>query len=219
MIPLYDTNPTKNISYITMALIVANAGIFFAQATSGHFNLYLFQYGVTPLEILNMRDVEPTIPYPIGITIITSMFLHGGLMHIAGNMLFLWIFGNNIEDIFGHFQFMLFYILCGIAAVFAHIYQFTNSDLPLVGASGAVSGILAAYLIAFPRAKVHTLFWFFIIVKIFPLPAWLLITTWFLVQIMSIGNADQIAWGSHVGGFLAGIILYPFFRLGKELPA
>ena len=212
MIPLYDTNPTKTFCYVTITLIIANIAIFFSQITSVNYNMYLFQYGVTPLEIMNLKDIEPTIPFPVEITIITSMFLHGGFMHIAGNMLFLWIFGNNIEDVFGHAQFIIFYLLCGVAAVFAHIYQFSSSDLPLVGASGAISGILAAYLIAFPQAKVHTLFWFFIIIKVIPIPAWLLISFWFIAQVMALGSSGQIAWGSHVGGFLAGIILYPVFK-------
>jgi membrane associated rhomboid family serine protease len=214
MIPLYDSNPTRNFPIVTVSIIAATVAIFFLHVTSGNFNLYIFRYGAIPSELTGFIDREPYIPYPVHLTAVTSLFLHGGLFHLAGNMLFLWIFGNNVEDIFGRIPFAVYFLLCGIGATAAHAIQFSSSDIPLVGASGAISGLMAAYLIAFPHAKVHVLFWFFIFIKVIPFPAWLVITIWFLVQLLNFGAPGaptQIAWGAHVGGFIVGLILYPPF--------
>lgn len=214
MIPLYDSNPTKKFPVITVAIMAATIAIFFLQVSSGNYNLYLFQYGAIPSELTGFIDKEPYIPYPVHLTAVTSLFLHGGFFHLAGNMLFLWIFGNNVEDIFGRTSFVFYYLLCGVAATAAHSLQYSSSDIPLVGASGAISGLMAAYLIAFPYAKVHVLFWFFIFIKVIPIPAWLVISFWFVVQILNFsapGAPAQIAWGAHVGGFIAGLALYPLF--------
>lgn len=220
MIPLYDSNPTRNFPIVTVLIIAANVALFFYQASSGNFNRYLFQYGAIPSELTGFVDMEPHIPYPVHMTVVTSLFMHGGLFHLAGNMLFLWIFGNNVEDIFGRIPFTIYYLLCGIGATAAHTIQFSSSNIPLVGASGAISGIMAAYLIAFPRAKVHVLFWFFIFIKVIPFPAWFVITIWFLLQLLNFsapGAPTQIAWGAHVGGFLVGLSLYlPFIGYARS---
>ena len=220
MIPLYDSNPTRNFPIITILIIATAVVTFFFQVNSQNFNLHIFQYGAIPSELSGFIDKEPYIPYPIQLTAVTSLFLHGGFFHLAGNMLFLWIFGNNVEDIFGRTGFTLYYLLCGIGATTAHIIQNSSSDIPLVGASGAISGLMAAYLIAFPRAKVHVLFWFFIFFKVIPFPAWFVISIWFILQIMNFtaaGATTQIAWGAHVGGFLTGLALYlPFIGYARE---
>lgn len=219
MIPLYDSNPTRNFPIVTISIIASTVAIFFLQVSTGKFNLYTFQYGAIPVELAGFVDIEPYIPYPVHLTAVTSLFMHGGLFHLAGNMLFLWIFGNNVEDIFGSIPFIFYYLLCGIGATAAHTIQYSSSDIPLVGASGAISGLMAAYLIAFPRAKVHILFWFFIFFKVIPFPAWFVISVWFAIQLVNFsapGAPAQIAWGAHVGGFLIGLALYlPFRRYAR----
>ncbi len=216
MIPLYDNNPTRRIPFLTIAFITINVFVFGLQLKAGpHFQRFILQYGAIPFEIMNSVDIYPPNPFPVQSSLISSMFMHGGLFHLLGNMLFLWIFGNNVEDIQSPLRFIVFYILCGLVAAFSHILQNVDSHVPMVGASGAVSGILAAYVLAFPRARVHTLFWFFIFIRVIPLPAWIVIGMWFLVQISNVGAPGQVAWGAHVGGFMAGLILAPFFRKRK----
>lgn len=208
MIPLYDDNPTRSKPVVTIALIAANAAVFLFMAQSGRmFGKYVYQYGAIPMEITHSVDIFPYIGIPVQVTLLSSMFMHGGVAHIGGNMLYLWIFGNNVEDILGPLRFIAFYILSGIGAAMFHIVQNAESTTPMVGASGAISGILAAYLLSFPRARVYTFFWFIIFIRIIPLPAWVVIGLWFLIQISNLGSGGQIAWGAHVGGFITGVVL------------
>ena len=213
MIPLYDSVPTRTNPVLTFALIALNVAVFGAQLGAGrHFERLLFQFGAIPLEIVNSVDLYPYNPFPVQTTLITSMFMHGGLWHLAGNMLYLWIFGNNVEDVLGKTRFIFFYFTCGIAAAMSHIMQFPTSTIPMVGASGAVSGILAGYVLEFPRARVLTFFWFIFFFRIIPLPAWILIGFWFMLQIVNLGEGGQVAWSAHVGGFVTGLVLWPILR-------
>ena len=149
----------------------------------------------------------------------SSMFLHGGWMHLIGNMLFLYIFGDNVEDRFGHLKYLVFYFIAGITAAATQIYMFPNSEVPMVGASGAIAGVLGAYVFMFPTAKVLTLLPIFFFFQLIELPAFLFLGIWFIMQILSgmfalgIGaDAGGVAWWAHIGGFVAGIVLFPFLR-------
>lgn len=214
MIPLYDSNPTWRKPVVTIALIAINFAVFGLQLDAGRdFNRVLWQYGAIPAEIINSVDMVPYNPLPVRSTLVSSLFLHGGFMHLAGNMLFLWIFGNNVEDVLGRVRFVIFYLACGLAAGLFYIAQNPDSTVPLVGASGAIAGVLAAYVLAFPKARVYTLFWFIIFIRIIPLPAWLVIGLWFLIQLGNLGAGGQVAWIAHVGGFLTGLVLWPIFRI------
>lgn len=147
----------------------------------------------------------------------TSMFMHGGWMHLIGNLWFLWIFGNNIEDSMGHLRFVVFYLVTGLAAAMAHVLTAPGSTVPMVGASGAISGIMGAYLVLYPRARVDTLFFFFVFIRVIPLPAWLMLGYWMLLQIAgsaataAVGGGG-VAYAAHIGGFLAGVALIFVFR-------
>lgn len=212
MIPLYDNNPTRRFPIITVLLIAANVAVFLYIAFSAApFQQFIVRYGAVPAFIVQ-SGAPAHGPLPPGATIFTAMFMHAGFFHLAGNMLFLWIFGNNVEDIQGRGSFLLFYLLCGVAAAAAHIYSDPFSAVPMVGASGAVSGVLAAYLLAFPRAQVYTLFWFVIFARVIPIPAVLFIGFWFLMQMLNMGSGGSVAWGAHIGGFVAGLLLAPVFR-------
>lgn len=179
------------------------------------------QYAVVPVEILRGTDLPPAIPLPIWITLLTSMFLHGGLMHLLGNMLFLWIFGDNVEDAMGPARFLVFYLLCGIAAAFAQIAIDPGSPIPLIGASGAIAGVLAAYFMLFPFARVLTLIPIFFFLRLIPVPAVFLLGFWFVLQVISgagsLGSGGGVAWFAHIGGFIAGAILVFGFR-GRGVP-
>jgi membrane associated rhomboid family serine protease len=141
------------------------------------------------------------------------MFLHGGWFHLVGNMWFLWVFGNNIEDAMGAGRFTVFYVLAGTIAALAHVFANPASPVPMVGASGAISGVMGAYLVLYPRARVDTLFFFLIFFRIIPLPAWVILGYWFVIQLLSAGAAagGGVAYGAHVGGFLAGLLLVRLF--------
>ncbi|MGA1826328.1 MAG: rhomboid family intramembrane serine protease [bacterium] len=219
MIPLKDDVPTETFPIDTILIIGINIFIFLYQASLGIGGQRLvYSYGIMPYEIIRFKDIAPTIPYPIYATLFTSMFLHGGFFHLAGNMLYLWIFGNNVEDAVGHFKFLIFYFTCGIAAGFLYIILNPNSKVPLIGASGAISGILGAYLLLYPRARVHTLIIFIFFVQIIKIPAVIVLGFWIIIQILnylsSIGTVSSggIAWLAHIGGFFAGLFLIRYFK-------
>jgi membrane associated rhomboid family serine protease len=228
-LPLKDRNPTLHFPVVTVSLIIANIVVFLYEFSLGSdVNAFIAAYGATPYEITQNIDMtgwyrgvpivhEPGPPI-IYLTLISSMFLHGSFFHIFGNMLYLWIFGNNIEDILGSGRFLAFYLGCGIIAALAHIVTEPQSPIPMVGASGAVSGVLGAYLISFPRARVLTLLFFFIFIRIIELPAAFLLFFWFVIQAfsgaasLSSGIASGgVAWFAHIGGFLAGALFMMFF--------
>ncbi|MBI5755957.1 MAG: rhomboid family intramembrane serine protease [Nitrospirae bacterium] len=215
MIPLRDDNPTNTFPYVTITLIVLNIVIFFYEISMGpRFEFFLDMYGAKPLFVLNMT--APAGYPPPYMTIFTSMFLHAGFFHVAGNMLYLWIFGNNIEDSMGHIRFVIFYLISGIVAVYIFALVNPVSTIPMVGASGAVSGVLGAYLVLFPRAKVLTLVPFGFYMQVIKVPAVFVLGFWIVVQIIngmvSGGRGGGVAWFAHIGGFLAGIILIGLFK-------
>ncbi len=181
---------------------------------------FIFEYGVIPGELTSFTDLPPKLDppllpaLPVYLSIVTSTFLHGGLIHLLGNMLFLWIFGDNIEDAMGRVRFVLFYFACGAGAVLFQTVANINSGVPMVGASGAIAGVMAAYLLLYPNSRVLTLvpiFFFFTFIEI---PAFLLLGLWFFFQLMSSPSAGSsgVAFLAHVGGFLTGIALTPYFK-------
>ncbi|UCB45266.1 MAG: rhomboid family intramembrane serine protease [Spirochaetota bacterium] len=213
--PLKDENPAETFPYITVLLIAVNCFMFFITLAMGRNSYYLVAgYGVVPFEITHAVDIEPKVLFGPYITLITSLFLHGSFWHLLGNMWFLWIFGNNIEDIEGHFRFIIFYFLGGIAASFLQIAVNPSSTIPTIGASGAVSAILGAYMLKFPRARVKTLLFIFIFITIINVPAIAFIGIWFFIQLISsVGRAGEgVAWFAHIGGFIFGLLTIKLFE-------
>jgi membrane associated rhomboid family serine protease len=218
MIPLKDDNPTNTFPLITIGLLGINIIVYVYQLTlsSEGLETFLFRYGAIPSRIIHPfmgdHNFPQTIPY--GLTIFSAMFLHGGLFHLLGNMLYLWIFGNNVEDYLGHVNFFIFYLISGFFAAFIQTLSDLNSLIPMIGASGAIAGVLGAYLVLFPRANVSTLFIFIIFFKIIKVPAVLILGLWFLVQLLNAGTVGgSVAWYAHVGGFLTGAVLIRTFKV------
>lgn len=207
MLPLRDTEPSYTRPYMTIYLIVLNVLAFLYETSLDPFarNVFIADYGLVPA-----RFYAPDI--------LTSMFLHGGWLHLLGNMWFLWIFGDNIEDILGHGKFLVFYLLCGTAAALSQVLLSADSRVPMVGASGAIAGVMGAYCVRFPHARVLTLVFFFFITTI-ELPAFIVLAIWFIMQLFSgvgsigFSQASQggTAFFAHIGGFLAGIALIYVF--------
>lgn len=215
MIPFKDDNPTHRFPFLTISLITVNVLVFFIQATSAADPRRIaYAYGAIPHLLLSFQVVQPIHPF---MTVFTSMFMHGGLLHVGTNMLFLWIFGNNIEDRLGYGRFIPFYLLCGIIAAYAHAITSPSSTVPMIGASGAVSGILGAYILLYPHARIHTLIFLGFFVQVVRLPAMVVIGFWIFIQfidgLLSKGLADQggVAWFAHIGGFVAGLLLIKVF--------
>lgn len=211
MIPFKDDNPTVRFPYVTIALIALNIVIFLFQSLyPSDPGKIVYSYGAIPHLLLTFDTVQPIHP---AMTVFTSMFMHGGLLHLGTNMLYLWIFGNNIEDKLGCGKFILFYLLCGIGAAYSHAFADPHSMIPMIGASGAVSGVLGAYLLLFPAARVHTLIFLGFFIQVVRLPAVVVIGFWIILQfingLISKGAASQggVAWFAHIGGFVLGIVL------------
>ncbi|MGD8564429.1 MAG: rhomboid family intramembrane serine protease [Desulfarculaceae bacterium] len=213
MIPIKDENPTQRIPYVTVTLMALNVLVYVYQLilpAEGEFIL-LHQYGLVPAWLTGLSDVQlPGDWLPRVTTLISYAFVHGGFMHLAGNMLYLWIFGNNIEDVLGPVRFLAFYLLGGVLAALAQVATGPGSTLPMVGASGAIASVLGAYLILFPRANVVVLIWFFFFVRLIRVPAILMLGLWFLIQVLGAGGPG-VAWMAHIGGFVAGLLLIRFF--------
>ncbi|OGW02785.1 MAG: rhomboid family intramembrane serine protease [Nitrospinae bacterium RIFCSPLOWO2_12_39_16] len=218
MIPLKDDNPTKIFPIVTIGIIAANILVFIYQLSLGAgYEKFIFTYGAFPYEITHSVDIGPPVQMPVFFTVYSSMFMHGGFMHIIGNMLYLWIFGNNIEDSMGHIRFIFFYLICGTVASLTHIFLAPNSKIPMVGASGAVSGILGAYLLLFPHARILTLVTFGFFIKMIKIPAMVVLGFWIVLQFLnstvaSGSEGGGVAWFAHIGGFFAGLILINFFK-------
>lgn len=218
MIPIHDDNPTSITTYITYLLIILCGLVFFWELSlAEQVERAFYSLGVVPAVLMGNQPLLPElVMIPAWASVFTSMFMHGGWMHLLSNMLYLWIFGNNIEDAMGHWRFVLFYLLCGIAAVFAQVLPDPGSTVPMIGASGAISGVLGAYLLLYPNARVLMaipLGIFFYTVRI---PAGLVLFFWFGMQLFSSYMSGEqqggVAFGAHIGGFLAGMALIPFFR-------
>jgi membrane associated rhomboid family serine protease len=214
-IPLHDDTPLRVIrfQFVTIAIIVLNVAVFLIW---GAFSNDVVQasiasgFGVVPSELFNGGGVHNPVPEPL--TLITYLFLHGGWMHLIGNMLFLWVFADNVEDAFGYIGFIIFYLLCGAVAGLVFAFMAPGSENPLIGASGAVSGVLASYLVLYPRARV----WILLFLRIpVPLPAVWVLGGWFLLQVFSLAAAgphEEVAWWAHIGGFAVGLILTAILR-------
>jgi membrane associated rhomboid family serine protease len=216
VIPLRDTIPSRTAPLVTVALIAANFLVFLHETALGpYLPQFIEHYGLTPYVFVHWGDqfgspLDPARFLPL----FTSMFWHGGWGHLLGNMLYLWIFGDNVEDRLGHGRFLLFYVGCGLAAALTQVALSPESTLPTVGASGAIAGVLGAYLISFPRSRVLTLF----IVWLVEIPAVAYLAIWFVMQLLSgvasLGQPDGmggVAWWAHVGGFVAGIVAVAVF--------
>lgn len=225
-LPLKDDNPGETVPFITIGLIIINVlvtlyQIYLLFAAGPKAQYFIYNYGAIPLKLSrNLLSFPPHIENS-QITLITSMFLHGGFLHLAGNMLYLWIFGNNVEDALGHFRYLIFYFLCGIAAAYLHILTAPYSKLPMIGASGAVSGVLGAYLLLFPRARVLSLIFLGFFWDLVRVPAMIVLGFWIVLQlvygIFSLGgpSGGGVAWFAHVGGFVAGMALLFIFKKRK----
>lgn len=219
MIPIHDDNPTDKPTYVTWALIAICVLVFIVQYTAAPAitRQITYSFGLIPAVLNNFASLPAEVHrVSAEATLLTSMFLHGGFMHLAGNMLYLWIFGNNIEDCMGHLKFVLFYLLCGAAAAYAQVLFNPDSTIPMVGASGAISGVLGAYLLVYPKAHVLVLIPLGFIIQTIRLPAVAVLSIWFAIQIFSSLNADPdkpgVAWYAHIGGFVAGCVLIPLFK-------
>lgn len=218
-IPIRDNVATRRRPVLTIALIVVNCLVFLYSRSLGAegFRIFTFQFGYIPFELVNATEVLPQFESYIYVTPFTSMFMHGGWMHLIGNMLFLWIYGNNIEDDLGRFKFLVFYLLSGLAAIGLYTLFGPSSQIPLVGASGAIAGVMGAYLVRYPAARITVLV-IFIFIQTIQLPAKIVLGFWFIYQIImySLGGAGGgggVAWMAHVGGFAFGWLV---FRLLKN---
>jgi membrane associated rhomboid family serine protease len=226
VIPLHDDNPTSTQPYVTVGIMITCALVYVWQhlllsETGTREAVYAF--GMVPALLTGEKYLPLDVALiPPWATVLTSMFMHGGFWHLAGNLLYLWIFGNNVEDVMGHVRFFFFYVLCGIGAVFAQVLPNPISEIPMVGASGAISGVLGGYLLLFPRARVLLgLPLGFIIVGIGRFPAIWVLAAWFAMQLVMGGlsavqsnNESQggVAFGAHIGGFIVGLALVAFFK-------
>jgi len=237
--PYKDDNPRLLVPFVTYTIIALNLIVFFYQmgldfAAGQEFTL---SFGLIPATFTDLPrgditiayeqylsdatdtrifiDATPKSPY---LTMFTSMFMHGGIMHLFGNMLFLWIFGDNVEGALGHVKYAVFYVLCGIGAAAGQIFIDVNSMVPMIGASGAISGVLAAYMLRYPRARVHTFVFLFVIITTIHVPAFIVIGIWFATQVMSglgtlgANTGGGVAWFAHIGGFITGVLLERFFK-------
>ncbi|HEX5600617.1 MAG TPA: rhomboid family intramembrane serine protease [Hyphomicrobiaceae bacterium] len=218
-IPVYDQNPLRSIHFqvVTVSLIAINIVIFILQVTALPLQVVL-GFALVPADLVGMGAAVPgaapsvgEIAIPERLTLLSYMFFHGDILHLAGNMLFLWVFGDNVEDALGHFRFLIFYLACGVAGGLAHALMMPNSELPLIGASGAVAGVIAAYLMLHPRVRIWVLVMRFIPIRIsaaFALGAWV-VTQLVMAVLPQVG---PVAWWAHVGGLAAGAVLVIFMR-------
>ncbi len=217
MIPLKDDNPTQRIPFITIAIIALNILVFFYTDILGFGDdRFILHFAAIPINIISMGDFTGVSSLTAFSTIITSQFLHGGFLHLAGNMLFLWIFGNNIEDKLGPIVFLFFYLICGVFAFLAQMVGDMYSQIPMIGASGAIAGVMGAYLIAFPKARVLTLIWIVFYIRLIWLPAFVIIVYWVFLQIIyqigSGGEGGGVAYLAHIGGFISGLFIFLVFK-------
>jgi membrane associated rhomboid family serine protease len=218
LLPLADNNPLKYIrhAYVNWTVIALCIAVFVYEIGLAEraAQLFVLAYGAIPAVIFGNAHLSPDVArLPAWATLVSSMFLHGSVMHIAGNMLFLWVLGDNVEDSLGHKRYVVFYLACGIVAALAHALADTGSRVPMVGASGAISGVIGGYLVLHPKAAIKTLVWLFII----ELPAWLVLGIWAIFQLLSAfgsagGAGGGVAWWAHVGGLAAGLVLIVMLR-------
>ena len=226
MLPLYDDIPSSRRPVVTWILMAINIGIFVIQVFTGSGQeVWAWKYGLVPYELTTGAEVTPNMSSSSVLNIFTSMFLHGDFMHLGGNMLYLYIFGDNVEDRLGHGRFIVFYLLSGVAATLFFVWTSPDLQIPLVGASGAIAGVLGAYLISFPKARIATLIFFGFFIRVVFIPALVVLGFWFLLQILSglptVGSQAQtggVAFMAHAGGFVAGMGLIWLMQPGRQKP-
>ena len=217
-VPLYDDNPTTRDPVVTYLLIGLCVGAFLwqLQFEPREETAVLYTYGMVPARLFGLWHPRALQVVPAWMTLVTSMFLHGGWFHLIGNMLFLWVFGNNIEDALGRGRFLFFYLCCGVVAALTQAFSSYGSHVPMVGASGAIAGVLGAYLLLYPSANVHVFVWILIFFRMVNIPAWILLGLWFAMQLLSglarPSGTPGVAFWAHVGGFVSGIVLVMLLR-------
>ena len=219
MIPISDDNPTRIVPFLTWGIMAACIGVFIWQVSLGQSaeERVAYTYGFVPALLLGHAKLSAALEAPApALTLLTSMFMHGSWLHLAGNMLYLWIFGNNVEDMMGHVRYLIFYVLSGIAAALTHGLANPDSTIPMLGASGAISGVLAAYVMVYPGARVTVILPLGILLYPVKIAAIFVVGFWFVIQLISAAMTDPsqpgVAFLAHVGGFVAGLILTPFFK-------
>jgi membrane associated rhomboid family serine protease len=212
-VPLHDDNPLKSIpyQYVTITLILLNVVVFAFEA-AGMDQAAVASFAIVPRELLGLgQGIPEAVQVPERLTLVTYMFLHGDVVHLLGNMLFLWVFGDNVEDAMGHFRFVVFYLACGIFAGLVHVWMLAQSDMPLIGASGAVAGVISAYLMLHPKVRVWVL-----VFKFFPMQisAAVVLGVWIATQLVMVllPEVGPVAWWAHIGGLVAGAVLVLFMR-------
>lgn len=223
MIPLKDNIKARRWPFVNVLLLLTNVAVFVYQyiyLPQGPGDL-IHTFGFTPrtMHLGLFNQTASGLVWPI--TLVTAMFLHGGWLHLIGNMLYLWIFGDNVEDRLGHLRYLVFYLFCGIGASMTHAAVFPESPVPVVGASGAIAGVLAGYMIAYPRARVTTLFFIFIFIRIVRIPAIILLGLWVAIQVFSgmtelSTSVGGVAWFAHIGGFGCGLVLMLLLGFGRR---
>jgi len=218
MIPLNDSVPTRHAPWVNYSLILASVLVFlFELGLGGGLDAFVRHWGVTPVVISHALAVGPSVNRGALWTLVTALFLHGGWLHLGGNMLFLWVFGDNVEERFGHLRYLVFYLACGVGANLAQVHMAANSTVPLIGASGAIAAVLGAYLVMFPGARVTVLVPVFFFPLLLPVPAFLMLGVWFVTQFANglatitahAQMAGGVGWWAHIGGFAMGVILTP----------
>ncbi len=218
MFPIHDDNPTRITPYVTYALLSACVLIFFWQISLGDAaQQAVYSFGVIPSVLFATKSLPAELEIlPAWLTIFSSMFLHGGWMHLIGNMLYLWVFGNNVEDAMGHKRFILFYLSCGLLAALTQAVLNPDSEIPMIGASGAISGVLGAYVLLHPHARILVLIPIGILIYTPWIAAYWVLGFWFVLQLVnsliSASDMGGVAYGAHIGGFVAGMLLIPLFK-------
>ena len=220
MFPLKDDNPVRIVPFVTWVLIALNVGVFLYQVSLGPelSRVFVYKFGTIPDVVAGDSRLTANIAViPPFLSIFTSMFLHGGWLHLVGNMWFLWIFGNNIEEAMGRVRYLIFYLMSGALASFSHILSNPDSVIPSIGASGAIAGVLGAYIMLYPRARVWTLIFLGIFMRLMYVPAGIILGYWFVIQLLSGGMAGSregggVAFWAHIGGFIAGVVLVGLFK-------
>ena len=221
VIPIGDDPRRRRFPFVMLLLLLANTLVFLYELSMGNaVDVWVQSVGLIPVEVLSGRDVPPPAPGPVGVTLFTSMFVHGGFIHFGSNMLYLWVFGDNVEDVLGHRRFLLFYFICGVTANLTHVFMNPGSVVPSVGASGAIAGVLGGYLVLFPRAQVRMLLFLGVFVTVTRISALLVIGFWFVSQLLSglasleveTYQASGVAVWAHIGGFIAGLVITILLR-------
>lgn len=215
MIPLRDSNPSATVPIVTIVLIIINSIVWLYEVSLGPAtDRFIIEYGLTPFRFLHYYRYSGGLVDNALVPLFSSIFMHAGWIHVIGNMWFLWIFGDNVEDRLGHVKYLIFYLVCGLGSSLIHVLFNLGSQIPTVGASGAISGVLGAYLVSFPHARIYTLLIIVIIIRFVELPAFIFLIIWFVFQFLSVasqigsrGDVGGVAYWAHMGGFVVGILL------------